>query len=567
MATIPIQSTTGDPIFRSQSSSINSIRSLSRAAADASLKLNTQERIVTPGDDALSFSTSRHIRSGISALKTVSETGQLNITGLGLAVDSLEGIKGQLDNIKKLIVQSQVADEADRAGIQSEIDLSLSQIDSAAQNTKLGSRSLLNGDSTINAYRSIAANGTITDFNVNRGQSLTLNSGVTGVRVNKIGAGGATRLLSDGTNVLSVRVSIRSANKATRAAIRFSIGSGAAGTFAEYRVTGKLGSATIRVNSTGVTLTQLAGQAASFNQLAGETGVILTSSTTGGFATLTTVGFGADEFVKVELINSSALTGVAVSNASGVINPNADPKGTVLTSFGRGATATINGVNVALGGENGTTARYLQNGFDIEVDFSTFGLTSRALSSTGAFNLDLTQGVVGLLGASGNRRDTLQYGIGNFTTANLGRGNGQNTVTTESATGNAGATGGRAVTTAGRGNTVINNNSVADIGSGGSLSLGSGNISGALRTIDNAVNSVINEQTRLGTIQGNFIDAVNRAESSIGNLASAEADIIGVDAATEITNLIQSQLGISTASSVLSQANAIQATVASLLRG
>ncbi|MCK6439933.1 MAG: hypothetical protein L6Q71_07000, partial [Planctomycetes bacterium] len=117
------------------------------------------------------------------------------------------------------------------------------------------------------------------------------------------------------------------------------------------------------------------------------------------------------------------------------------------------------------------------------------------------------------------------------------------------------------------GNQILGRGSLADVGSGGSLSLKTGNFVGTFAMINRSIDQLIKEQTRLGTIQGNFIDAINRAEVSIGNLTSADADIVGVDAATEITNMVQAQLGISTASSVLAQANAIQANIFSLLRG
>ncbi|MCA8940229.1 MAG: hypothetical protein KDB07_10485, partial [Planctomycetes bacterium] len=572
MAQFPIQSTTGDPIFRSQHSSISQIQRLSRSAADASIKLNSQERIVSPGDDALSFSTSRRIRSEVKSLKVVQETGQLNITGLGLAVDALEGIKNQLDDVKKLFVQSQVADTAERDSIQAEIDLALSQIDSAAHNTKLGSRSLLNGESTINAYRTIANTGAITDFQINQAQSLTQNAGIQGVTVNKIGTGGATKLLNDGTNVLSLNVSILSTQKATRAAIVVSVnGNGNTGDFVELRVTGNLGTTTVRLESNVTSFSQVGDLASSFNRLARETGVVLTSQTTAGRPVFTTVGYGSDEFIKIELINSNDVAGdggLVLRSANGVLQTSAQ-SGTVLTSFGQAATAKINGFNVELGGPNGTSARFLQNGYDVEIDFSTLGLADTATNVSDTININLTQGVVGLLGASGDTRDTLHYGFGNFTTEALGRGNGQYTVTLQSGngrtTGGIGATG-IAGNPLGSGNSIINQNSIADLGSGGALSLDSGRLADAVSVIDNAIDQVITEQTRLGTIQGNFIDAVNRAEVLVGNLTAADADIIGVDAATEITNLVQSQLGVSTASSVLSQANAIQANVFSLLR-
>src|SRR5690606_27422630 len=49
--------------------------------------------------------------------------------------------------------------------------------------------------------------------------------------------------------------------------------------------------------------------------------------------------------------------------------------GDTQTAFGTAAIARINGHNVTLAGDNGTTARYLKNGFDIEVDFATRDLT------------------------------------------------------------------------------------------------------------------------------------------------------------------------------------------------
>src|SRR5690606_13888024 len=109
--------------------------------------------------------------------------------------------------------------------------------------------------------------------------------------------------------------------------------------------------------------------------------------------------------------------------------------------------------------------------------------------------------------------------------------------------------------------------SVADLGSGGSIALHSGNLGEAMRTIDRATDQVIREQTRLGVLQSNFVDAIQRAEVLMGNLGAADADIIGVDAATEIANLVQAQLGVSTATSLMAQANNMQSTVYSLLRG
>jgi flagellin-like hook-associated protein FlgL len=565
MPAFPIQSTTGDPVFRSQQSSIDAVRRFSRIAADSSQKLNNQERLVNPGDDALSFSTSRRTRAEIGALKVVQETGQVNITGLQLANAALDNIKGSLDTIKRQLVQAQVADPSERDSIQAEIDLALKQIDSTAHNTKLGSRSLLDGGSTINAVRSINLTGATTDFSINAGASLTAGSGVKSVKVNKIGVGGPVKTLSDGTSVLSVNTSI--VQQGTRAFL--SVSGGATGEFMELRVTGKLGSATIRLFSDIAANGALGSVSGAFNRLAQETGVTLVSDTNGAVAPayFTTVGYGADEFIKVEVLSQSATNTIQVGNASGTLG-NGGASGAVLTGFGQAATARINGFDVTLGGENGTTARFLERGFDLEIDFGTNALSADTTTNPPnvaiftPINIDLTQGVVGLLGTSGGTGDIVHYGFSKVTTDVLGHGNGQYAVTTLSGLLSDAATGGTD-----QGNARIHASAVADIGSGGALALSSGNFQDALQTIDRATSQVITEQTRLGSVQGNFIDAVSRAEVGMGNLSSADADIIGVDAATEITNLVHAQLSVSTATQLLSQANSIQANVFSLLRG
>ncbi len=630
MPAFPVQSTIGDPMFRSQSSSIDAVRRFSRVAADATVKLNSQERLVTPGDDALSFSASRRIRADIATLKTVQETGQLNVTGLSLAIESLESVKTQLDQVKRLLVQSQVADDSERDGIQAEIDLALSQIDSTAHNTKLGSRSLLDGSSTIRGYNTIAANGQKTDFPLYaNGESLTNTNGVTAVRVNKVGLGGPTFNDNDGRSILSFQASIitraskpvfafttaaanpdialaglqagitaldggGAADPARVAALQAAAAAtynqfSAANTFSEFRVTGKLGTATLRIAGETVSINDIIQPASAFNKLAQETGVVLASDATNGIY-LTTAGAGDDDFIKVELLNFSG-AGVQTANivtAEDLTQPpglqqttttvtfTIEPPrfgnvggieswvGDTQTSYGTAAVARINGHNVELGGMSGTTARYLKNGFDVEVDFSMRDLTDTAATNTitSTVHVDVTEGVIGILGASGASRDVVHYGFGNFTTEALGRGNAQYSITTVS--------GGTLVDPANPlsyGQEIIGARSVADLGSGGSISLISGNLGEAMRTIDRATGQVIREQTRLGVLQSNFVDAIQRAEVLMGNLGSADADIIGVDAATEIANLVQAQLGVSTATSLMAQANNLQSTVYSLLRG
>lgn len=576
MAGLPIAGASGNVLASSQNDSLSALRRFTRIAAESSTKINTGERITNPGEDILSFLTSRQIRSELSGLQAVQQSGQVNITGLGLAIDGLGEIKNQLDSIKSTIVGAQVASEGELEDLQATIDLALKQIDSTARNTKLGSRSLLNGDSTVQALRVISVNGTVRTFSIDSGLSAAGATGINAVTVNKIGVGGAVKALNDGRNVVSIRVSIASANAAAKAWVQLAGGTQNTGEFVEYRVTGKLGSATIRLTSNfDAGLADTNGAVDAFNRLALETGVVLTSGTSGngGFG-FTSVGYGADEFVKVELIASSEGNAATTAAVGANTITGTEALGTSVTAYGRAAVASINGKAVTLGGEFGTTARYQDNGYDISIDFSTNSLSGGAANEgteaglttgfTSTINIDLSQGLVGLVGTSGQSGDLLQYSIGNFTTEALGRGAVLNTVTAVST-----ASGGGTLIGADNealGNQVINQYSVAELGSGGRADLTSGNLQESLRTVDRALNQVIKEQVRLGNLQGAFAESVARAQVQVGNLAAAEADIIGVDTATEVTNLVSAQLGISTASALLGQGNNIQSQILGLLR-
>jgi flagellin-like hook-associated protein FlgL len=400
----------------------------------------------------------------------------------------------------------------------------------------------------MKSFLSITNTGITNSFSIYAsGASLASTAGIREVRMNKVGANGPLRVLADGSRVLSLRVSVVSA--ATKPSL--AIAGGAAGAYSDFRITGKLGSASIRITDNNTTVSTIGGAAISFNQLAAETGVVFTSSGDD----LNSVGFGSDDFVKVEYIGGSGaagMGGVAGVTIGGV--GGADAIGTTRVAHANAANVRVNGTSVTPTGEFGTTVRYLADGYDVEID-----LTTRGVGATGVhrFNTQIDQGIAGILGPGARSSDAIRYGVGNFTTANLGRGNGLNSGSI--ATGAAGLT-------AALGNKTLANDSVANIGSGGALSLASTRLNEAMGVVDRAVNQVVREQARLGTIQSNFMDAVARAEVTQGNVNAADADILGVDAAAEITNLVQAQVGVATATALSSQITTIQQTVLSMLR-
>ncbi|MEE9312281.1 MAG: flagellin, partial [Planctomycetota bacterium] len=109
-------------------------------------------------------------------------------------------------------------------------------------------------------------------------------------------------------------------------------------------------------------------------------------------------------------------------------------------------------------------------------------------------------------------------------------------------------------------------NSLSDLAAGSSLDLSSGRFSDAARVVENSISQVLGEQARLGTLQGQFTNAINNSQSSISTLATADADITSIDAASEVTNFTQAQLGLNLATSILRGSTIAQQTVLSLLQ-
>ena len=549
---LPKVSLSGDPFTRAKVGGLDALKRYSASGGAASIKLATEERIVNPGEDILAFTTSRQLRSEISSLTAVASSSQSSATALGVGIDGLSTMKDQLDSIKTALLQAQSADVDMRAQIQAEIDASLALIDSTAESTRFGGRSLLNGDTGFKVYDTIAASGAITNFAFNQtAESLTQTPDIQNVRLNKIGAGLPTRTLNDGRKVLSLTVSIASTSKATKGSLTYT--AGAAGGFAEFRVTGKLGSVTLRIESTAASLGHITSVATAFNSQAAETGVALSSD--GAGLKLTAVGFGDDDFVKVELLSASSANTAAFGGVS-----SAEAVGTSQTAISKSAVATVNGTDVRLSGEYGNVAHFSSSGYDMEIQFGTGGLSNGQAAITTQLNVVLDQGITGILGTGGSSAEKITFGFGRFTTRDLGRfGNGVWAMT-EGSSGDAGSN------TMALGNLILSASSMSELSSGGRNDISSGNLTAAIDSIDRAIDQIITEQTKLGAIQNTFNAAVARAQTQIRNLSAADSDVIGVNAAEEINNLLQSQLGVQSATAVLSQTVSIESSIYSLIR-
>ena len=178
----------------------------------------------------------------------------------------------------------------------------MDELDATVQLTRFGGRSLLDGGSEIVAHKSINAAGVKTDYFTQDGEVAGDQTGVQGVRVNQIGFGAPLRFLDDGSAVVSLNVLIGSLDRARRPAL--GITQGTAGSFAEFRLTGKFGTTTLRLVSTETNLNQAVvadtfTKDTEFNLQAQDTGLILVPDVfAGAVPTITTLGFGDDDFVQ-----------------------------------------------------------------------------------------------------------------------------------------------------------------------------------------------------------------------------------------------------------------------------
>lgn len=180
-------------------------------------------------------------------------------------------------------------------------------------------------------------------------------------------------------------------------------------------------------------------------------------------------------------------------------------------------------------------------------------------------NIDLSTAFTGLASAGGLRNEAIRFDFTDISTDKLGRSSLiQPVATTDAGAANNGRVRSVFYETGGQ---VLGITAISDLGSGGPSDVFANKFEVAVQTIDRAVDFVIEEERRLAVLQNFFSNALIRTERQISELASDTADIINVDAAKEITELIAAQAHISTVVTVLGQTNAITSSIYSLVNG
>lgn len=91
-------------------------------------------------------------------------------------------------------------------------------------------------------------------------------------------------------------------------------------------------------------------------------------------------------------------------------------------------------------------------------------------------------------------------------------------------------------------------------------------VSGPLKTLDAALNSVDTQRSDLGAIQNRFESTIANLSNTVTNLSAARSRIEDADYAVEVSNMTRAQILQQAGTSVLAQANQVPQGVLSLLR-
>jgi flagellin len=251
---------------------------------------------------------------------------------------------------------------------------------------------------------------------------------------------------------------------------------------------------------------------------------------------------------------SSIATAInGVKNATGL---SAQVSGTALrvnsTQYGSTQFASIQVISGTLGGSGLSASKALGTDADVTINGATAQVSGLGVSYRNA-NLDVSLDLAAKFDKPGS---TTFYITGGGATFQLG------SQVNES---NKASIGIGSVSTGDLGDSF--NGYLSSIGSGGTNSLSSNNLSTAQNVLDSAISQVANLRGRLGAFQTFTIGStVNSLGVAYENVSAAESSIMDTDFAGETSNLTRDQILSQAATTVLSQANSQPQQVLTLLQ-
>ncbi|NLF29377.1 MAG: flagellin [Planctomycetes bacterium] len=443
-------------------------------------RLSTGYRINRGSDDPAGLIASENLRSEMAGIKAALTNAERANSIVATAEGALSEVSDLLVDLQGLAVQSAnsggLSGEEIRAN-QLQVDGILESIDRIASQTSFNGERLLDGSK---GFSTSTADGEIQDISVNMAKNAA------------------------DEDLDIVVTTATAATRATTTANVAAIDCGAAGTTITYEITGSKGSATVTF-ADGATA---ANVASAINALSAATGVIVSNNA--GAYRVRSKAYGADEFVRVEVISGTNTAGL-----------------TAETVEGTDAVVTVNGVNASVDG-------------------------NRASVRTGAIDISFTM-VDALIGTAA-ATDTITIAKGGGATFQLSQ--------------NVGMTGREvvgipSVSTARLGSASTGR--LLDIASGGSYDLQT-DAEGAQDIIEAALQQVATARGRLGSFVKDTVQTtINSLNVSYENVAAADSVIRETDFAKETAQLTRNQILVNASTSVLSIANTAPQSVLALI--
>ena len=481
-------------------------------------RLSTGLRINRGKDDPAGLIASQNLRAEKAALGAAISNAERADQVVNIAEGGLEEVTSLLNEVQGLITETANTaglSKEEREANQLQIDSILQTIDRVAAATSFQGLKLLNGNFDYTTQDVSAAVGS---FRVN-GAKLGFNEtrDVDVLVVNSAQVAGY--LLSFGNGSIDL--------------------GGASDQFV-IEIAGIKGSREFSFSSG----TGLDAIAAAINSFKAVTGVEASVSGTTGLR-LQSLGFGADEFVSVKVVDDG---NIGTTNDVGIYNFQAQdalaaqitggaPAFTFaeaanrISDRGQDVEATVNGIRATT---KGTVVRIATDFLDVELNlrYDPTGGTPDA-STLGSVNA-FTIGGGGADFQMASRVDIggkVSLGIQNIAARDLGR----NTVDV----------GG-----------VDTTYFLKDVGTGRDLNVVDGDLDGAQKIVDAAIREISSLRGRLGAFQKNTIGATVRSLGvSLENTTAAESVIRDTDFAEETAGLTRAQILVSSSTQILGISN------------
>lgn len=562
----------------------NALRNMSinsNSASKAMEKLSSGLRINRAGDDAAGLAISEKMRGQINGLNQASSNSQDAISMIQTAEGALNETHSILQRMRTLAVQAgnDTNVTIDRGEIQKEINQLSSEINRIGNTTEFNTQALLKGDSKVSLEDTGLAS-LQTDVKLTTGVDASATQATQSIT---IASADDAETLTVSLNGQTLTMTFATANTTTTLTSNSAATVGLGGTAAQtaagngekirealqsmidnnsalkgnYTVTGSGATLTITANSDG----DYAGAAgsigtsggtafASVTANLGTTTAAVNASASIDFATIATAGdvkalLGKGITINGQQIefynaNEGAYTGDALGiNISDAVNATGNFASAVVNDIVNQAGSKLSGVTLSVG----TTT-------NLKVTASEAGTIGNSLEVTDGGVQKAFQATF-QVGANQGQQFTID--INDMRSIAIGITSTEGAVDSK--------TGAKFVAT------KIVTNGTDSIVREASLDVSSApNATNAVKTINNAIEAVSSERSKLGAFQNRLEHTINNLGTSSENLTSAESRIRDVNMAQEMSEYSKNNILSQAAQAMLAQANQQPQQVLQLLR-